>query len=193
MTEWRSRGYLPHFDKPQLVQSITFRLFDAVPEQLVEQWKTELGWTQHLPSTDRRKIQLQKRIDRYEDAGFGACWLRDDRLAEVVENALLFFDPERYRLISWCIMPNHVHTIIQTEELWPLGGVVHSWKSYTSHKANRLLHQSGEFWFREYHDRYIRDGEHLNKAIDYVESNPVKAGFARFKEEWRWSSARIRQ
>jgi hypothetical protein len=38
-TAWRSRGYIPHFNKPGLVQSIAFRLFDAVPERLVEQWK----------------------------------------------------------------------------------------------------------------------------------------------------------
>ena len=90
-------------------------------------------------------------------------------------------------------MPNHVHTIIETEELWPLDGIIHSWKSHTSHKSNKLLHRSGEFWFREYHDRYIRDEEHSAKAIDYVENNPVKAGLVRFKEEWRWSSAKIRQ
>src|SRR5208282_679773 len=29
---WRSRGYLPHFDKAGVVQSITFRLHDSVPE-----------------------------------------------------------------------------------------------------------------------------------------------------------------
>jgi putative transposase len=172
------------------VQSITFRLFDAVPRKLVEQWKTELGWFQYLPATDRRKIQLHKLIDKYEDAGFGACWLRDDRVAEVVENALLFFDAERYRLVAWCVMPNHAHAIIETGELWPLDRIIHSWKSYTSHEANKLLQRSGEFWFREYHDRYIRDGEHLRNAIDYIENNPVKAGLARFKEEWRWSSAK---
>jgi hypothetical protein len=62
MTYWRSRGYIPHFSKPGLVQSIAFRLCDAVPEQSVDQWKTELRRTKYLSSTDRRKIQLHKRI-----------------------------------------------------------------------------------------------------------------------------------
>ena len=56
MSDWRSRGYIPHFNKPGLVQSIAFRLFDAVPEHLVEQWKAELGWIKYLPSSDRRTV-----------------------------------------------------------------------------------------------------------------------------------------
>ena len=33
---WYSRGYLPHFDHPGLIQSITFRLADALPAQVME-------------------------------------------------------------------------------------------------------------------------------------------------------------
>ena len=28
---WYSRGYLPHFDQPGLVQMLTFRLADSLP------------------------------------------------------------------------------------------------------------------------------------------------------------------
>jgi REP element-mobilizing transposase RayT len=186
---WHSRGYIPHFDNPGLVQSITFRLADAVPESLVKQWKTELAWAQNLPATDPRQVALRKRIEKYEDAGHGACWLRDDSVAEFVERALLHFDGERYRMIAWCIMPNHVHAIIETRDGWALPGVVHSWKSFTSHEANKLLDRSGRLGFREYHDRYIRDEEHLANVVEYVENNPVSAGLVRVKEDWKWSSA----
>jgi putative transposase len=86
-------------------------------------------------------------------------------------------------------MPNHVHEIVEMREEWTLDLLLHSWKSFTSHRANKLLNRRGEFWFREYHDRYIRDGDHLRNAINYVEKNPVKARLARVKEEWPWSSA----
>jgi REP element-mobilizing transposase RayT len=75
------------------------------------------------------------------------------------------------------------------QEGHPLPEILHGWKSFTAHEANRLLGRSGVFWFREYYDRYIRDAEHLAAAIEYVESNPLKAGLVARKEEWKWSSA----
>jgi len=186
---WRSRGYIPHFDRPGLVQSITFRLYDAVPEAVMQRWKTELGWIESLAAGDPRQIELRKRIDKYEDAGHGACWLSDERIAAMVEDTLLRFDDRRYRICSWCVMPNHVHTTVEIWEGWSLAGVLHSWKSYTAHEANKLLDRLGKFWFREYHDRFIRDENHLANAVTYVESNPVAAGLVKAKEEWKWSSA----
>ncbi len=124
-----------------------------------------------------------------EDAGHGACWLRDPRIGEIVEDTLLRFDPERYRLIAWCIMPNHVHTLIEPAPNQSLEKVVHSWKSFTATAANKILHRKGAFWFREYHDRFIRDDAHLAKAVEYIEQNPVKAGLVAEASKWRFSSA----
>jgi REP element-mobilizing transposase RayT len=186
---WHSRGYLPHFDQPRLVQSVNFRLADAVPDSVLETWQRELAWTESLPASDPRRAELRKRISQYEDSGQGSCRLRDERIAALVENALLHFDGQRYRLIAWCVMPNHVHVLIEAWEAWPLAGIMHSWKSYTSHRANQILKRSGDFWFREYFDRFIRDDRHFAKALLYIEENPVKAGLVRTREAWRWSSA----
>jgi hypothetical protein len=35
---WRSRGYLPHFDREGLYQFITFRLADALPVERRQEW-----------------------------------------------------------------------------------------------------------------------------------------------------------
>jgi len=190
--DWYSRGYLPHFDQPDLIQAITFRLHDAVPAHVIEQWKEELRWAEGLPQDDARIVALQRRIVDYEDAGHGACWLRDERLAALVENALLFFDGQRYRLIAWCVMPNHVHVLIETWPGFPLAQVLHSWKSFTAQQANRLLGRSGAFWAREYFDRFVRDERHFQQAVDYIEENPVKARLVASAEEWRFGSAATR-
>ena len=194
---WHSRGYLPHFDQSGILQSITFRLHDSVPEKLVKEWKRELaivesglaGRDAGAPRGAPSEVELRKRIAKYEDAGHGECWLRDPRIAGLVETALLHFDNHRYRLIAWCVMPNHVHALIQTWDRWPLAGVLHSWKSYTANEANKLLNRTGTFWFREYHDRFIRDENHFAAAVKYIEQNPVKAGLAKVAAEWKWSSA----
>jgi REP element-mobilizing transposase RayT len=182
---WHHRSYLPHFDHPGLIQSITFRLADSLPRQLLEQWEQELA---HLSEHDRQ-LHREKKIAQWLDQGHGAFHLRDPRIAELVENALLHFDGERYRLLAWCVMPNHVHALIETLPGHRLGDVVHSWKSFTAKEANKLLGLSGAFWQVEYHDRFIRDAAHLTKAREYIEENPVKAGLVQSAEMWRWSSA----
>ncbi len=186
---WHSRGYLPHLDQTGLVQSLTFRLCDAVPDAVVRSWRAKLAWAENLPATDPREVELRKLIARYEDAGHGACYLGDQRIAALVENTLLHFDDRRYRLIAWCIMPNHVHALIETRREWPLSSLVHSWKSYTAQRANQILNRRGDFWFREYHDRFIRDDRHLAGAVEYIEENPVEAKLVSAREQWRWSSA----
>jgi REP element-mobilizing transposase RayT len=188
-SDWRSRGYIPHFDQPQLLQLITIRLHDAVPEGVIANWKEELTWTKKVSARDPRQVALRKRIEKYEDAGYGACWLLDERVAELIEHTLLHQDGKKYHVIAWCIMPNHMHVIVQLQKTHPLPEILHSWKSYTAHEANKLLNRSGAFWFREYHDRFIRDDDHLVAAVEYVENNPVKAGLVARREAWKWSSA----
>jgi len=171
------------------VQSLGFRLRDAVPAEVLRRWREELAWTKGLPASDPREILLRKLIAKHEDAGHGACWLRDPRIAPLVEEALLHFDGQRYRLIAWCVMPNHVHALVETREEWPLTGIVHSWKSFTAHRANSILKRSGDFWLREYFDRFIRDERPFANAVGYIEMNPVQAGLVARAEEWRGSSA----
>jgi REP element-mobilizing transposase RayT len=189
---WYSHGYVPHFDQPGLVQSVTFRLHDSLPLTVVLEWKRELAWTRGLAATDRRVRELRRRVDRYEDSGFGSCWLGHEGIAALVQDALLHFDDERYQLLAWCIMPNHVHVLVELLEGWPLGVVVHTWKSFTAKEANRLLGRRGNFWADDYHDRYIRNLEHLAAAVRYIEYNPVRAGLIGKPEEWRFSSACVR-
>ena len=186
---WHSRGYLPHLDQSNLIQCITFRLNDAVPERVIGNWKKELGCSKKMSASHPRQIELRKRIDKYEDAGYGACWLLNNNIAAMVQETLLYFDAERYRIIAWCIMPNHVHIIAEILDGYSLSEIIHSWKSYSSHEANKILRRSGTFWFREYFDRYIRDEIHLVTTIDYIENNPVKAGLVAAREKWPWSSA----
>jgi REP element-mobilizing transposase RayT len=172
---WHSRGYLPHFDSPETVQFVTFRLADSLPRDVLTA----------LRIADRATA----RIDRELDAGWGDCWLRRSDIAALVENALLHFDGERYRLLAWCIMPNHVHAVIELLQGHRLGSILHSWKSFT---ANRLVERSGAFWHDDFFDRYMRDEDHLAITVNYVEQNPVKAALVDTAERWPWGSARFR-
>lgn len=181
---WHSRGYLPHCEARNL-QFITFRLYDSVPKEVILKWKEQVVHESDFEQANK----LLRLLDQYEDAGKGSCYLKDERIAKLVQDALLFHDGKRYKLLNWCIMPNHVHVLIEKFEGVTLSGILHSWRSFTSHKANEILGRTGDFWMKDYFDRFIRDESHLNATINYIENNPVKAGLVSEAKEWRWSSA----
>ena len=171
---------------------ITFRLNDSLPASVVEEWKEMLlpQDSYDSPSCDDDKTRkLLRLIDKYEDAGYGSCILKDEKVAEIVRRALFFHNKERYRLLAWCIMPNHVHVLIELISDTPLSVIIHSWRSFTSNEINKVSGRTGPIWMPEYFDRYIRDFNHFNSVVRYIHYNPVKAGLCTEASHYRWSSA----
>ena len=184
-SEWHSRGYIPHREAGEESQSITFRLADSLPKHVLEQTLADL---QDLPK-DAARRDHRKRIEAMLDAGLGEALLAGPGAASIVQNALLFFDADRYRLHAWCVMPNHVHVPMTPSENRSLSVLVHSWKSYSALQINRALDRSGPVWFTEYFDRKIRNERHFEAARFYIEQNPVKAGLCKEAADWPFSSA----
>ena len=181
---WYDRGYIPHFEGGEIAQFITFRLADSMPAKVLGRWRKELD-----QSSEQEEALFRKRIERYLDQGYGACWLKDPRIADMVEETLLLHNGRKYTLIAWVIMPNHVHALLRPLAEVELGAIAHSLKSFAALQANRILERNGRFWQPEVFDRYIRNRNHFQNVIKYIESNPVKAGLCREPPEWRYSSA----
>ncbi|MEJ7618195.1 MAG: transposase, partial [Pyrinomonadaceae bacterium] len=92
------------------------------------------------------EVARRQQIETYLDAGYGSCALRDRRCARIVEDALLHFDGERYGLLAWVVMPNHVHVLVETRDGHSVSKVMHSWKSFTAKEAQKVLGGAGGFW-----------------------------------------------
>ena len=182
---WHSRGYLPHFDGIALPQFITISLADAIPRKVIDRWREELKFLK----LEADRVLLQRRIEKYLDMGYGEALLKHDSVANMVQDSLLKFDGERYRLFAWVVMPNHVDTLMTRFEGYELKDIFHSLKSYTAHEANKMLHRSGQFWLEDYFDRYIRNAEHFQRTVRYIENNPVKARLCKQPSDWPFSSA----
>ncbi len=194
---WHSRGYLPHFESPDVTQHVTFHLADSLPQTVLLQLESELKF---LP-IEKRATERRKQIDAWIDAGHGSCILRNPAIADMVQASLLTFDSQRYRLLAWVVMPNHVHVLFQPISGWTVAKIVAAWKKFTARKirdhqrANppgtpiSRLAATTPVWHREYWDRYIRDETHFQRAIEYIHLNPVKANLVAAPEEWPWSSA----
>ena len=178
---WHERGYLPHCDYPGLVQFVTFRLADSMPVSRRSEWE-------HLLKIEDGR-EKRTRLEEYLDRGVGECHLRDLRIAKIAEDAMLHFHNERYELLAWCVMPNHVHVLVHVWRV-PLDEMIQSWKRFSATRALKLLRTERRspnrrenltpgnapnrssalqsFWQREYWDNFMRDEEQERIAIRYI-------------------------
>jgi REP element-mobilizing transposase RayT len=192
MVSKRKGRYLPHWTLENGIYHARFRLFDSLPAKIRNDLAVEkeaLYVKIHNPASnltigEKKKFAAlyTENVEKLIDAGHGACWLKEDPIAEIVVGVLNFFNDQRYKLYSWCIMPNHVHVIVQPLGGFKLEGILKSWKAFSAHRANILLKRTGQFWLYENFDRLIRSEDDLQKKIHYVISNPIQAGLG----NWKW-------
>lgn len=129
-------------------------------------------------------------------------------LSECIDNVI---DPEKYRLIAFVLMPEHVHLLIYPLEPNPeLGRLLAAIKRPVSRQVkeslingqNRLVEtltvqeRPGKTVFRFWqkgpgYDRNLQTEKAVMAAIDYIHLNPVRRGLCQQAREWKWSSARF--
>lgn len=204
------RRNLPHYQPPDATFFVTSRLAGSLPEEVIARLKEEYEQKEKLllkiKNEKERKQKLIVERKRYfvrfdellDKATEGPHWLKDERVAEEVAEAIHFRDGKKYELIAYCIMPNHVHlvfyvgrNVISTKRSnasrYILAPILQSLKGYTAHKANKILNRTGAFWQHESYDHVVQDERELERVIAYVLNNPVKAGLVSTWQEWKWS------
>ncbi|HEY8650085.1 MAG TPA: class I tRNA ligase family protein, partial [Chthoniobacterales bacterium] len=174
---------LPHWQQEGVTYFVTFRLADSLPADKLRELEAERArWLSVHPEpwskADAREYydRFSKRIEEWLDAGYGSCVLRDPKAAKIVASALKHFDGERYALLSWVVMPNHVHALVRPIGEHRLGDILHSWKLFTSRRINELLGREDQLWQHESYDHIVRDEAALYSIGRYIEQNPEKAG-----------------
>ena len=206
------RRNLPHYQPSDATFFITFRLAGSLPGEVIARLREEHMQNEKLLQKIRdakerkRKLAVQRkqyfgRVDELLDKAVeGPYWLKDERVAEVITDAIHFRDGKDYELIAYCIMPNHVHLVFHvghverngislkrdtvslykqnTDSRYTVTSILQSLKRYTALKANKILNRAGAFWQHESYDHVVRDEKELERIIAYVLNNPVKAGFA---------------
>jgi REP element-mobilizing transposase RayT len=191
----RNRGRIPHWEKEEELYFLTFHLADSLPASVLEKITERHRILEAAKENDANFLPEQKallaeysraRIEEYFDRGAGSCPFLDLRVSGAMAAALRFREDKHYRLLAWCIMPNHVHVVVRLFPGQELAKVVKAWKNFSAKAANLALGRKGRFWQREYYDRLIRNGEELDRAIRYIVENPAKAGLKNWT--WVWSA-----
>lgn len=164
---------LPHWQQGEVIQFITFRLADSMPQSKIRIWKEELAiWKQHNPEPWTEK-QTQAYHDRFTwklenwlDEGYGACILSNSSRRSIVEKTLMHDEGSRVTHHAWIIMPNHVHLLFTPKHA--LDKLMQSWKGVSSRRIGE-----GPIWQKNYRDTLIRDSQHFANAVRYIRRNPA--------------------
>jgi REP element-mobilizing transposase RayT len=196
---FHSRDHLPHLKREGGSYFVTFRLTGTLPAEVLRQLKQEretilaqaLAAKRPLTWAEQEELfrWYASRVDAYLDAGHGECWLRQPELAQLVADALRFHAGQRFDLLAWVVMPNHVHVVVRPLPGFTLSQITKSWKGFTAREANGRLGRAGEFWQGESYDHLVRDDEDQHRCGHYTTMNPVNARLCAQPEDWRWSSA----
>lgn len=112
---------------------------------------------------------------------------RHKKFAEELMESLLM--ESGVRIISYCIMDNHLHLILKGE----LGDISFALKKINTRLAMRINKEQnrvGHVFQDRFKSEIIHNDQHLLQAIRYVHNNPVKAKMVANQKDYPWSSYR---
>lgn len=199
------RRNLPHYHLDGYPLFITFRLANSLPVDVLAELKVkreaELKVLKNRTFGGRNKIE-QKYFERYDNwldqCEFGPRWLQIESIAQIMAKEIHNLNGDRYRLMAFCIMPNHIHLLIESllskqenhrgkSAKYPVTDTLRLLKGRTARHRNLELKRNGNFWQHESYDHVVRDEKERERIILYILNNPVKAGLAKEWKEWQFT------
>lgn len=199
------RRHLPHIHPDGYPLFITFRLANTLPVEILsglkKQRESELRLTTKKSTAEMLEIE-QRYFSRYDEwldtCTTGPRWLEADQVAHIVRDKIIAMQAKHYKLIAYCLMPNHVHLLIENhvKEMaqhsgksakYPVTETLRLLKGNTARFCNQALARNGQFWHDESYDHVIRSEEELKRTVQYILLNPVKAGLVREWKDWKYT------
>jgi putative transposase len=83
------------------------------------------------------------------------------------------------RLLSWVLMPDHLHMLVQLGDPDTLPTLINRIKSATARDINIALNREGQLWARSFHDHALRADEDAQQVSRYIVANPLRAGLVK--------------
>jgi len=94
-----------------------------------------------------------------------------------------------HRIHAFCLMTNHVHLVLQVQEI-SLSRIVQNLSQRYTMWVNWREGQRGHLFQGRYQAVLVDADTYLLELIRYIHLNPVRAGMVKRVEDYRWSSHR---
>ena len=123
-------------------------------------------------------VNLRPRIKRFSDFDYPVIF----KVLETSRRRLGFL------LCGYVLMPDHWHALIWTGYPLLMWQVLHDVKQVTTLRFHALRRSQGPFWQHPFGDRLVRHEKEFNDRRQYMHLNPVRKGWVKRPQDWRWSS-----
>ncbi len=95
---------------------------------------------------------------------------------------------KKLKLISYCVMDNHAHILIYTENIEEVSMLMRKINTGYAIYYNKNEERVGYVFANRYYSQSIKDETHLLTCIQYIHQNPVKARLVNLPIEYKFSS-----
>jgi len=145
--------------------------------------------------------------------GWIDVFTRKNHKEAVIESLRYCIKNKGLNVYCFCLMPNHLHMIVNCNEPFELKDTIRDFKKFSSKQIiNQILlepesrrewmlnefskaaevsqkHKSYKFWQVGNHAIELYSDKFLWDKINYIHNNPIEEGFVNNDFEWKYSSA----
>jgi putative transposase len=125
-----------------------------------------------------------------------ACYEHDrrigktaQRIADLEAELLSTCEKSNAKTFAWCILPNHYHLLVRTNNIKHLRseiGKIHGRTARYWNQEDGLVGRKA--WFN-FFDRDMKLDGHFWASLNYIHNNPVHHGYVEKWQDWPFSSA----
>ena len=97
-----------------------------------------------------------------------------------------------FKLYGYCLMPNHVHLILEVEDGIDLSKIMQGLNQTYTLWFNKKYEKVGHLWQGRYKSMVIQKNKYMLDCLEYVELNPIRANISKSPFDYPWSSWKAR-
>ena len=93
-----------------------------------------------------------------------------------------------FKLYAYCLMPNHVHLLIETSPSGSISKIMHAINTAYAMYFNSKYDHVGHVFQGRFYSSIIDTEHYLLEVMRYMDLNPVRAEIVKRPEEYEWTS-----
>lgn len=105
-----------------------------------------------------------------------------------IQLAKIFSEKSNIEIVSYCIMNNHSHMVLYSEQIKNLTKFMEKLNTTYAMNYNKEENRVGYVFRDRFKSKEIYNQDYLTKCIKYIHMNPVKANIVKYEKDYKYSS-----
>lgn len=115
-------------------------------------------------------------------------FIKDEYKKKYIQLMHIFKEKHEIEIVCYCVMNNHVHIIIYSENIDELTKFMMKLNTTYAVHYNKSENRVGYVYRNRFESKQIYNQDYLTKCIKYIHMNPVKAEYVKEEKEYKYSS-----